>query len=143
MATCGHGLQRSSIYLYWSRPPVCLSVPRRIPTLLHGPGCNFGKWYGVPASCALLCGFAIGARVSLLLQHSAERQMSASVVLALCPVYIYTHIYIYIYILISIYTGITNSYSYLYLYQLIANASPYLCALKLRKNNKKDKKSSQ
>jgi len=20
---------------------VCLSVPRRIPTLLHGPGCNF------------------------------------------------------------------------------------------------------
>jgi len=24
--------------------PVCLSVPRRIPTLLHGPGCNLGEW---------------------------------------------------------------------------------------------------
>jgi len=23
---------------------VCLFVPRRIPTLLHAPGCNFGKW---------------------------------------------------------------------------------------------------
>jgi len=35
---------------------------------------------GVPASCAvgLLDGFAIGARVSLLWQHSAEREMSAS-----------------------------------------------------------------
>jgi len=32
---------------YWSRPSmcvsVCLSVPRRIPTLLHGPGCNLGE----------------------------------------------------------------------------------------------------
>ena len=25
---------------------VCLSVPRRIPTLLHGPGCNLGEWQG-------------------------------------------------------------------------------------------------
>ena len=98
---------------------------------------------GVPSSCALLGGFAIGARVSLLLQHSAEREMSASVVLALCPVYIYTHIYIYIYISISIYTGIMNSYSYLYLYQFIENASPYLCALKLRKIIKKIQKSSK
>jgi len=32
---------------------------------------------GAP-SCALLGGFAIGARVSLLWQHSAEREMSAS-----------------------------------------------------------------
>ena len=31
---------------------VCLSVPRRILTLLHGPGCNLGKWYGVPSRCA-------------------------------------------------------------------------------------------
>jgi len=23
---------------------VCLSVPRRILTLLHGPGCNLGEW---------------------------------------------------------------------------------------------------
>jgi len=36
-----------SIYgrnIYWSRPSVCLSVPRRIPTLLHGPGCKLEKW---------------------------------------------------------------------------------------------------
>jgi len=32
----------------------------------------------VPSSCALLCGFAIGARVSLLWQNSVEREMSAS-----------------------------------------------------------------
>ena len=57
---------------------VCLSVPRRICTLLHGPECNLGEW-GVPSSCALLGEFAIGARVSLLRQHSAERDMSASV----------------------------------------------------------------
>ena len=23
---------------------VCLSIPRHIPTLLHGPGCNLGEW---------------------------------------------------------------------------------------------------
>ena len=39
---------------------VCLSVPLRI------------------SSCALLGGFAMGARVSLLRQHNAEREMSAS-----------------------------------------------------------------
>ena len=43
-----------------------LSVPRCIPTLLHGPGFNLGEWQGVPCSCALLGGFAIGAQVSLL-----------------------------------------------------------------------------
>jgi len=32
----------------------------------------------VPSSCALMGGFAIGERVSLLWQHSAEREMSAS-----------------------------------------------------------------
>jgi len=25
-----------------------------MPTLLHGPGCNLGEWYGVSPSCALL-----------------------------------------------------------------------------------------
>ena len=48
-----------------------------MPTLLHGPGCNLAEWYGVPSSCALLGGLAIGAWASLL-QHSAEREMSAS-----------------------------------------------------------------
>ena len=23
---------------------LCASVPRRMPTLLHGPGCNLGEW---------------------------------------------------------------------------------------------------
>jgi len=42
---------------------VCLSVRARMPTLLHGPGCNLGEWSAMPPSCALLGGFAIGARV--------------------------------------------------------------------------------
>jgi len=62
--------------VYWSRVSVCLcvcpSVPRRILTLLHGPGCKLVEWYGVLTSCALLGGIAIGARVSLLQQHSAN-----------------------------------------------------------------------
>jgi len=49
---------------------VCVSVPRRMTTLLHGPGCNSEEWYKVPPSCPLLDGFANGARVSLLWQHS-------------------------------------------------------------------------
>ena len=36
-----------------------------------------GGMVGVPSRCALLDRFAIGARVSLLRQHSAEREMSA------------------------------------------------------------------
>ena len=38
---------------------VCLSVPRRIPILMHGPGFKLGQWSGMPSSCALLGGFAI------------------------------------------------------------------------------------
>jgi len=48
---------------------VCVSVHGRTPTLLHGPGCNLGA---MPPSCALLGGFAIGARVALLWQHNAN-----------------------------------------------------------------------
>jgi len=51
---------------------VCLSVRSRMPTLLHGPGCNLGSGRGCPPSCALLGGFAIGARVALLWQHNAN-----------------------------------------------------------------------
>jgi len=51
----------SSYYIsreaYIGHGRLCLSVPRRIPALLHGPGCNLGKWHGVPSSCALLGGF--------------------------------------------------------------------------------------
>jgi len=42
---------------------VCLSVPCRIPTLLHRSGCNLAEWYGVPSSCALLGWSAINAQV--------------------------------------------------------------------------------
>jgi len=56
---------------------MCLSVPRRIPTLLHGPGCNLGERQGCPL-VVHYGGFAIGERVSLLWQHSAERETSAS-----------------------------------------------------------------
>ena len=59
---------------------VCVFVRGRMPTLLHGPGCNLGEWslikiwgvVGMPPSCALLGGFAIGARVPLLWQHNAN-----------------------------------------------------------------------
>jgi len=36
------------------------------------------EWQGMPPSCGLLGGLAIGARVSLLWQHSDEREISAS-----------------------------------------------------------------
>jgi len=51
-----------SVFLY-----VCLFVPRRIPTLLHARTQMYvGAMVGVPSSCALLGGSAIGVRVSLL-----------------------------------------------------------------------------
>jgi len=43
-----------------------------MPTLLHGPGCSLGAWKRLPPSCAVLGGFAIGARVALLWQHNAK-----------------------------------------------------------------------
>ena len=39
---------------------------------LHRSGCNFGAWYRLSPSCALLRGFAIGAQVALLWQHNAN-----------------------------------------------------------------------
>jgi len=41
-------------------------------TLWHGPRCNLGEWWGIPHRCALLGGFAIGARVALLWQHNVN-----------------------------------------------------------------------
>jgi len=32
----------------WSRASVCLSVRGRMPTLLHGSGCNLEEWWGRP-----------------------------------------------------------------------------------------------
>jgi len=62
---CGHA--RLSVCVC-----VCLSVRGRMPTLLHGPGCNLGSGRGYPPSCALLGGSAIGAWVALLWQHNAN-----------------------------------------------------------------------
>jgi len=39
---------RGEMYTGNGRLCVCVSVPRRIPTLLHGPGCKLGKQYGCP-----------------------------------------------------------------------------------------------
>jgi len=61
--------------VYWPWPPVCVclqgpyssvGMQRGTDTLLHGPRCNLGEWQGVPSGCALLEGFAIGERLSLL-----------------------------------------------------------------------------
>jgi len=35
---------RSEMYVGHGRLSMCLSVPPRIPTPLHGPGCNLGEW---------------------------------------------------------------------------------------------------
>ena len=64
----------------WSCASVCLSVRGRMPTLLHGPGCNLGEWSGMPPSCALLGGFAIDARDALLWQHYGNAWQSPAVI---------------------------------------------------------------
>jgi len=66
---------------------LCLSVRGRMPTLLHGPGCNLGEWQGMPP--ALLGGFAIRTRVALLWQHIANTQCRRVLLLALCLVTVY------------------------------------------------------
>jgi len=53
------------MYCGLARLCVCLSVRGRMPTLLHGPGCNLESGRDA-ASCALLGGFAIGAQIALL-----------------------------------------------------------------------------
>jgi len=47
---------------------------------------------GVPSSCTLLGGFAVGARVSLLWQHSAEHKMSASACTRSVPGWTHSHL---------------------------------------------------
>jgi len=69
--TCCVSRRLRKMYCGNARLCVCLSVRGRMPTLLHGPGCNL-EWYGLPPSCALFDGFAIGARFALLWQHNAN-----------------------------------------------------------------------
>jgi len=57
---------------------VCVSLAA-FPHYCTDPDVIWREWQGVPSSCALLGGFAIGGgRISLLRQRSAEREMSAS-----------------------------------------------------------------
>jgi len=37
-------VRRSRGEMYVGHSRLCLSVPRHIPTLLHGPGCKLGEW---------------------------------------------------------------------------------------------------
>jgi len=62
--------------MYRGHARLSVSIRNCMPTLLHGPGCNLREWYGMPRSCALLGGFAIGARVALTTWR--EREMAAS-----------------------------------------------------------------
>jgi len=78
--------------VYWPRPSVCLSVPRRISSLMHGPGCNSREWYWCPlvvhywADLQSVHGFRCydNMHVCKLIalytanEYSAEREMSAS-----------------------------------------------------------------
>ena len=60
---------------------VCVSVCLSLAAFPHygtDPDVSWGMLGGATSSCALLGGFAIGARVSLLWQQIAERGMSAS-----------------------------------------------------------------
>jgi len=52
---------------------VCASVHGHMPTLLHRPGCKLGE-------CALLGGFAIGARDALLWQRYGNAWQSPAVI---------------------------------------------------------------
>ena len=65
--------------VYWRRPSVCLCVCLSLAAFPHyctDPGVSWGN--GRRCGCPLLGTFAIGARISLLWQHSAERDMSTS-----------------------------------------------------------------
>jgi len=85
--------------VYWPRPSmylvcvsVCLFVPRRIPTLLHGSGCNLGNDRGFPlvvqywADLQSVHGFRCYDNIYVCKlialytanAHSAEREISPS-----------------------------------------------------------------
>jgi len=67
---------RGKMYSGHGRLCVCLSLAA-FPHYCTDPDVTWGM-VGVPSSYALLGGFAICAQVSLLRQHSAEHEMSAS-----------------------------------------------------------------
>jgi len=74
----GHGRLRVCL--------VCLSLVA-FPHHCTDPDVTRGM-IGVPSSCALFGRFALGARISLLSQHSAQREMSASASIRYMPGYV-------------------------------------------------------
>jgi len=60
------------MYSGHARLSVCVPVSGRMPTLLHGPGCNLGNGTGCPPVVHYWTDFAIGVRAALLWQHSAN-----------------------------------------------------------------------
>ena len=67
--------RRREMYCGHSRLCVCLSVCLSAAACLHyctDPDVTWGRVVGMPPSCALLGGFAIGARVALLWQHNTN-----------------------------------------------------------------------
>jgi len=63
--------RRRKMYCGHVRLCVCLSAAVR-PHYCMDPDVTWGRGRGCPPSCALLGGFAIGARVALLWQHNAN-----------------------------------------------------------------------
>jgi len=71
--------------MYIGHGRLCPSLTA-FPHYCTDPNITWGM-VGVPSSCALLGGFAICARISLLRQQSAEREMSASACTRSVPVW--------------------------------------------------------
>jgi len=65
-----------------TRVYVCLSAAA-CPHYCTDPGVTWGSGRGCPANCALLGGFAIGARVALLWQHNANAKYVSEYMLVL------------------------------------------------------------
>jgi len=65
------------MYIGHTRVSACLSVRRRIATLLHGPGCNLGQWHGCPLVVHYLADLQSVHRFSCY-DNIAEREMSAN-----------------------------------------------------------------
>jgi len=57
---------------------VCVSVPRRIPTLLHGPRCNLGNGRGCPVVVHYLADLQLVHGIRCCDKHSAKCEMLLS-----------------------------------------------------------------
>ena len=91
---------RGEMHIGHGRLSVCLSVPRRIPTLLHGSRCNFGEngrecplvvhyWADLQSVHGFRCynNIHVCELIALYTEHaySAQREMSASACIRCMP----------------------------------------------------------